>query len=295
VILLCGNATELAPIATALRARRATYIVVDEDSTATEVDLGPGVWDGVIRTSGTTLELGAISAMYLRPRAPRPSAAWARLMAWADEAPVDIVNPPSAGESNGSKPLQAGLIARHGFRTPETLVTTDVTALAGFRRRHGPLIYKSISAWRSHVAMLDDSGVTAPANLRWCPTMFQEYIPGTEYRATVVGDRVFAARIESTAIDYRHAQRSGEEVRIDAAQLPVEIESRVLALCRSLRLRLAGADLRQTPGGDWVCFEVNPSPDFRFYEAATGQQITGAIADLLAAAELAHDRHVGVA
>lgn len=285
MILVCGNAAELAPIATVLRARDSTFVSVDEDSPTTEVEFGASPSEGMIRSAGMTLELGTISAMYLRPRAPRPTPAWARLMAWADEAPILIVNPPSAGESNASKPLQAGLIASHGFRTPETLVTTDVGALARFQRRHGRVIYKSISAWRSHVALLDDSGVTASAKLRWCPTMFQEYISGTEYRATVVGDRVFAARIESTAIDYRQAEYLGEEIRIEAAELPVDVESRVLALCRSLRLRLAGADLRRMPAGDWVCFEVNPAPDFRYYEAATGQKITTAIADLLAATD----------
>jgi D-alanine-D-alanine ligase-like ATP-grasp enzyme len=48
-----------------------------------------------------------------------------------------------------------------------------------------------------------------------------------------------------------------------------------------MRLLVAGVDLRLTPDGGWTCFEVNPSPGFLYYESATGQPITEAVADLL--------------
>jgi D-alanine-D-alanine ligase-like ATP-grasp enzyme len=51
-----------------------------------------------------------------------------------------------------------------------------------------------------------------------------------------------------------------------------------------LGLLVAGIDMRCCADGRWVCFEVNPSPGFSFYEAATGQPIAAAIADLLAGA-----------
>jgi glutathione synthase/RimK-type ligase-like ATP-grasp enzyme len=47
-------------------------------------------------------------------------------------------------------------------------------------------------------------------------------------------------------------------------------------------LLVSGIDLRVTGKGEWVCFEVNPSPGFTFYEA-DGQPIAAAIADLLLA------------
>jgi D-alanine-D-alanine ligase-like ATP-grasp enzyme len=46
-------------------------------------------------------------------------------------------------------------------------------------------------------------------------------------------------------------------------------------------LPVAGIDLRHAPDERWVCFEVNPSPAFTFYEHATGQSIGAAIARLL--------------
>jgi glutathione synthase/RimK-type ligase-like ATP-grasp enzyme len=49
-------------------------------------------------------------------------------------------------------------------------------------------------------------------------------------------------------------------------------------------LPFAGIDLRRRGGdGAWVCFEVNPSPGFSFYESRTGQPIARAVARYLAA------------
>jgi len=53
-------------------------------------------------------------------------------------------------------------------------------------------------------------------------------------------------------------------------------------LAASLDLVVAGIDLRRTPDGEWYCFEVNPSPAFSYYESATHQPISAAIAALLA-------------
>jgi glutathione synthase/RimK-type ligase-like ATP-grasp enzyme len=47
-------------------------------------------------------------------------------------------------------------------------------------------------------------------------------------------------------------------------------------------LAFAGIDLKITPAGEIFCFEVNPSPDFSFYEANTGQPIASALARYLA-------------
>jgi D-alanine-D-alanine ligase-like ATP-grasp enzyme len=49
-----------------------------------------------------------------------------------------------------------------------------------------------------------------------------------------------------------------------------------------LDLPVAGIDLRCTPSAEWYCFEVNPAPGFSYYQQATGQPISSAIAILLA-------------
>jgi len=45
---------------------------------------------------------------------------------------------------------------------------------------------------------------------------------------------------------------------------------------------MAGIDLKETLDGEYFCFEANPSPGFLFFERATGQPISTALAYLLA-------------
>jgi glutathione synthase/RimK-type ligase-like ATP-grasp enzyme len=201
---------------------------------------------------------------------------------WLDVTPALIVNSFAAMASNGSKPYQLSLIAKAGFAVPDTLLTTDIDAVRAFRERHGDIIYKSTSGVRSIVSRLKDEDMSRLEDLRWCPTQFQDYIAGRDYRVHVVRDEVFATEIISEADDYRYGGRQGHAVELKAYALPDDCAARCRALAASLSLAVAGIDLRRTAGGAWVCFEVNPSPAFSFYEQATHQPIAEAIAALLA-------------
>jgi glutathione synthase/RimK-type ligase-like ATP-grasp enzyme len=119
--------------------------------------------------------------------------------------------------------------------------------------------------------------------IRWCPTQFQVLVEGTDVRVHVVGESVFAAAIVSEATDYRYAARqTGIEPTISAIELDAALRARCVALSRRLALPLAGIDLRRTPDGRVVCFEVNPSPAFSFYEHRAGIPIATGIARYLA-------------
>jgi D-alanine-D-alanine ligase-like ATP-grasp enzyme len=99
----------------------------------------------------------------------------------------------------------------------------------------------------------------------------------------VVGATVLAAAITSAATDYRYAVRdTGIAPMIAGTELNAETRSRCIRLSQRLRLPLAGIDLRRKPDGRHVCFEVNPSPAFSFYEARADLPIAAAIARYLA-------------
>jgi glutathione synthase/RimK-type ligase-like ATP-grasp enzyme len=185
--------------------------------------------------------------------------------------------------SNDSKPRQLLAIEAAGFLVPDTLVTNDAEELAEFRRAHGTVVYKSTSGIRSIVNVLDaEADLSArTARLATCPTQFQERICGDDYRVHVVGDRVFATRIVTDAIDYRYAGASGKARSMAAAVLPDEVSARAVSLTRALGLLVSGVDLRCSPEGRWYCFEVNTSPAFSWFEQYTGQPIGAAIARLL--------------
>ena len=66
--------------------------------------------------------------------------------------------------------------------------------------------------------------------------------------------------------------------------LPDEVAAACLRVARQFQLLFAGIDLKETPEGDYYCFEVNPSPGFLVYEQQSGQGISRALAQLLATA-----------
>ena len=167
---------------------------------------------------------------------------------------------------------------------PQTLISSDPDEVREFLDRHRAVIFKSISGVRSIVRRLDHGYLGRLDRVRTLPTQFQVLVPGTDVRVHVVGDRVFATAIETGATDYRYAARDGAEATLTATDLPDEVAQRCVRLAAALRLPLAGIDLRRRPDGEYVCFEVNPMPGYSFFESHTGQPISRAIVEHLAAA-----------
>jgi len=303
MILLWGLPRDgpLRAVYSALKSRKAPVCLFDQHSIASatlDLNVGPTV-HGTLQWDGEALALEAVTAIYARPydvrRLPMLSEAgplsplWHHgmalddgMQAWVEVTPALVVNRPSMMASNSSKPYQAELIRAAGLDLPDTLVTTDAKAAMAFHEYHGSVIYKSTSGVRSIVSRLGPEHKERLMDIGNCPTQFQQYIPGADYRVHVVGDRIFAAQIVSDADDYRYAGRSGGRTEIRACTLEPELSERCRRLAAELGLFFAGVDLRRSPEGRWYCFEVNPSPGFTFYQEATGQKIAESVASLLA-------------
>jgi glutathione synthase/RimK-type ligase-like ATP-grasp enzyme len=267
---------------------------------------------GRLRVKNEIVDLEDVKAVYFRlyltsqlpklrtldpndPAYAHADAITAALTEWFELTPSLVVNRSSTMESNSSKPFQLRLIEQHGFRVPDTIVTTDPDCALAFWRRHGEVIFKSVSGLRSIVTKLAPGDEERLPLVRWCPTQFQEFIPGKDYRLHVVGDELFASEVVSSATDYRYARRFGATADVEPWVLPIDVADRCRALAHALGLEVAGVDLRQHTNGDWHCFEVNPSPAYSFYQYATRQPIDLAIAQLLAsgrsfAARSGHER-----
>lgn len=248
-----------------------------------------------ISVRGETLDLNAVTAVYVRTYDSRrlpaiaregpESPAWQHaalvddiLSAWSDLTPAFVVNRACAMAGNDSKPYQLAQIHRLGWNVPETLVTTDPAEARAFWERHGDVVYKSVSSVRSRVSRLRLEHLPRFADIASCPTQFQRYIAGQDYRVHVVGREAFACEVLSDADDYRYDGAT----QIRACLLPEDLAARCVTLAAALDLPLAGIDLRCTAAGEWFCFEVNPSPGFSYYEDETGQPIGRAVARLLA-------------
>jgi hypothetical protein len=276
------------------------------DQTELSVSVGeavdaPDFVSGELCSGGDSLSLRDVTAVYIRAMDFRLVPSFASLphddrtrlhataleellVGWLEMSQARVVNRPSAMAPNNSKPYQAAQLRALGFSTPRTLVTTDPNAARWFLARHREVVYKSISSIPSIVSILradDASALARMDDVANCPTQFQEYIPGPEYRIHTVGNQIFASRVISDADDYRHPDRNNTQTEILPSEVPSEVASLCIRASRNLNLSVAGFDVRRAPNGKWYCFEVNPAPDFGYYQLVTGQQISSAIARLL--------------
>jgi len=264
--------------------------------TEVEIVIGETV-AGCIRMGGESINLAEVSAAYVRPyesvRLPEiaaagpESAAWQHaihfddiLASWSELTSALVVNRFSASAVNGSKPYQLERIRSLGWSVPETLITTDADEAKAFWKDHGEVVYKSVSGTRSRVSRLRAEHTERFSDLSSCPTQFQQYIYGVDYRVHVVDDKVFACVVCCSADDYRYPANETPEIR--GCSLTPDLEEKCRKLAAAMNLPLAGIDLRCTPQDEWFCFEVNPSPAFTYYQQMTGQPIGQAVALLLA-------------
>ncbi|MFL6602565.1 MAG: RimK family alpha-L-glutamate ligase [Steroidobacteraceae bacterium] len=277
-VLLWGSHEDsvVAAVASAL-ARMGTAVAVVDGSNIESVDV-----DGDLTTAtGERLRLSDISGVLVRPSDTTEPCSYAALAAWTELTSAVVLNRLSAGASNRSKPYQLRLLREAGFKTPDTLVTTDPDDVRAFRAEHGQLIYKSTSGVRSIVTLLKASDEKRIEDVRTCPTQFQQFVAGIDHRVHVVGREVFATHIETGAVDYRYATPADRPTRMHSVTLPEDVGRKCIAVAKALGLGLAGIDLRVDAEGHWWCFEVNTSPGFIWFEQQTAQPIAAAVARML--------------
>jgi hypothetical protein len=211
----------------------------------------------------------------------------------------------------GLKTRQLAVAAAVGFAVPETLVTNDPQAFYDFyEEQHGALISKlpgsalhsfngqlpglqpllaGIQRLTEHVTRFD---LAAAPCIELAPVTFQQEIDKAfELRVTVVGERVFAARIDSqqnmrTRSDWRRYDL--DHTPHSAYELTPEVARRCVTLTHRLGLCFGAIDLIVTPAGECVFLEINPGGQYLWIEEMTGLPISAAICDLLASREHIH-------
>jgi glutathione synthase/RimK-type ligase-like ATP-grasp enzyme len=203
------------------------------------------------------------------------------------------VNHPSRNRLAGSKPHQLKVARSIGFDVPATLISNDSTAVRAFAAEHQPLICKPLGEGRIEFDggerlfftsrfeatasdLLDDLGPE--------PYLFQELVDKNyDLRVTVIGEEVFAVRIESQVlpeaeVDWR---RAGVRVPHVAETLPSEVVDRCLALVRGFELEFAAIDLVRARDDRYVFLELNPNGQWAWLEQLTGVPLRASLANLL--------------
>jgi hypothetical protein len=257
----------------------------------------PGPCSCILTDGAEMIDLTNVKAAYVRgfnlldypelkgkdygdPMVVRAAGFERQLINWLDSSAALLLNRSEPSASNNSKPFQLSVIEQVGFRIPQTLITNDAETARKFLSENCDSVYKSISGVRSIVRKISDARLESLQDVRWCPTLFQRVVPGTNYRAHVIGTNVLAVRIESTELDYRYGRTS-----MNCVELPPDVARRCVDLTRRLGLEFSGIDLMRTPDDHWYCFEVNPSPGYSYFERASGAPISAVLAKFLMLAD----------
>ena len=195
-----------------------------------------------------------------------------------------------------NKQLQLQVARDLGLDIPRTLTTNDAAAVRAFAKScEDGMVTKMLSSFAIYDEGKELVVFTNPvkpddladlSGLNLCPATFQELLPKSlEIRATVVGDRVMSAAVDSqiSARAVHDWRRDGVRMIQDwqEYQLPNEVEEKVLRLMDYFSLNYGAIDVILTPDGRHVFLELNPCGEFFWLERTPGLPISGAIADVL--------------
>lgn len=191
--------------------------------------------------------------------------------------------------------------ARFGFKVPPSLVSSSREAVLDFRAAvGGDIVFKTLEspflaadevsdeeriATGIATTRIDDEHEDLLDSLGLLPCFFQRHVPKRyEIRATVIGERLFAAKIHSqddarTQVDFR---RFDAPVRYEAMRLPEDVARRCLDFVHSYGLTYGALDLIVDEAGDHVFLENNPGGQFLFVEDRVPElAMTDALAECL--------------
>lgn len=195
------------------------------------------------------------------------------------------LSPPWALRGAQWKGEQLARAARMGFRVPATVITNVAEDVRALRAAvGGPIIFKAMStptlaaeavegddrvSRGIGTTIVDDAMLDSLEAVSELSCQFQEYIAKQyELRVTVIGKRLFAARLYSqddarTAVDSRDMSAP---IRYEACTLPDEIQRRCLDFVHSYGLEYGALDLIVTPEDEYVFLENNPVGQFLYVQ-----------------------------
>jgi ribosomal protein S6--L-glutamate ligase len=199
-----------------------------------------------------------------------------------------VINSPRSLEVAIDKHLALCHIAAAGLMVPATHVVQDVAAaVAAWEDLGGDCLLKPLfgSRGRGLVRLRTAADVEAatrsPTVAESCGGIFyiQQFIPhpGWDARILLVGDRSFAMRRHAGVGEWRTNLACGGQAEPFAP--PDDWLSIARQAAAAVGTEIAGVDLIPTPDGGVAVLEVNGVPGWRGLEAATGADITGAVAE----------------
>ncbi|WP_405360682.1 ATP-grasp ribosomal peptide maturase [Kitasatospora sp. NBC_00085] len=263
---------------------------------------GMGGQRGSLRTRSRELDLTRVRSVWVRRASPyggpaqleeqdrrfaAAQALWGAGGILASLPGAHYVNHPWANRGAEYKPAQLAVARRHGFPVPDTLITNELSAAQEFvAGQAGGVVYKPL--WNTayevdglprQVWVREVRGNELTAGVEVCPHLFQAKVDKAfDVRVTAVGDRLFAIRIDSPDLDWRHRQGLMECAPV---VVPGEVSRAVAGYLGELRLVYGAFDFAVTGAGEWYFLECNPNGQWAWQLPETTDAIAQAIADQL--------------
>ncbi len=235
-----------------------------------------------VRVSGAFLRYDVFTHMAdPRPAVSFRAQAWyATISGWVMASDgVRFLNRDQERQMN--KPYYLYLARRAGLEIPVTMVTNDMErldALAAERR----LIAKPVpgGGYTKPVEELLES-VPRRDGRAAAPAIVQERLEQPEVRVYGIGGRYLPFAVRSAALDYRNA----DDTRVEPLPLDAIDPALVAGLGRlmdTLGMTYGAADFKTDPATGRLKFlEINSSPMFGAFDAASGFAVSDAILDFL--------------
>lgn len=212
------------------------------------------------------------------------------------------VNPWREAHFAKSKLFQLQLARSVDFNVPETLCTNDPDAVRSLIDKHGDeIIYKPFrgvpwndgeSSWGCYTTVIREEDLVSDQLLTAVPGIYQEKIEKTfELRVTMIGQRAFAARIDSQdtrkgKVDWRLAY---DEITMAPFKLPEDWLERCRSLLNAMGLVFGCIDFIVTPDGKLVFLEINEQGQFLFIERYCDLPVLDAFVSLLSTGSPKYD------
>ncbi|MGH3342457.1 MAG: ATP-grasp ribosomal peptide maturase [Carbonactinosporaceae bacterium] len=257
-------------------------------------------WQGRLGTPTRTVRLEAVRSLYYRrptgfafPSLNQQDARFAVLQAryglggvLASLPECVYVNHPNRIGDAEYKPAQLAAAIDVGLAVPATLITSDPDAARAFIKERGPVVHKPLAV----TPYLVDGALSTVMVEEVDPQDIDDTVGGTAHlfqsrvdkvadmRVTVVGSRVFCARIDSDLLDWR---TDFSRLTYAVVEPPSGMEPALHAFLRRFGLVFGAFDFAVGLDGSWTFLECNPSGQWAWLEDHTGLPITGAVADLL--------------
>jgi glutathione synthase/RimK-type ligase-like ATP-grasp enzyme len=179
-----------------------------------------------------------------------------------------------------------------GFNIPDTITTNNHNILKDFVKKYkqGVIIkplrqgrIREVNGFKTiFTNKINEEIIQNLNDYDLTPSIIQEYIEKEyELRITIVGDKVFSAKINSqkypnTKIDWRK-----EKFPFENYSLPAEVKERCVALTKKLKLSFGAIDLIKNKEGEYIFLEINPNGQWAWLDIDLGLNISDEIINFL--------------